>query len=301
MTTATTLGGPLYAVPAVPAQQGRFRLLLSLRRRARQALDRMLSAPQAAAAFIGRLAHHRLLRRLTAAGASLVGRLSPAVKVVRSVGLVPIGLAALCSPTGQRLTVRAVQGAGRLLGRLAQGLMRAVYRGLSHFGDRGVQTVTKLQFATQRGAEALRAAVAPWLPRLQAGVAVLGIVLDVTRPLVRGLLVHRVLTRLVPSRLFRAALELLVAPALVDGRVGRWIRATAARLVGRLRGALRLDAVVIVTPRVAAHSAAVADVGDTKDPEADAEVSDAPAPQNRAERREAQRQQSLAKRHPRSA
>ena len=44
MTTATTIGGPLYAVPAATTQQGRFRLLLSLRRRARQALDRMLRA-----------------------------------------------------------------------------------------------------------------------------------------------------------------------------------------------------------------------------------------------------------------
>lgn len=297
MTTATTLGGPLYAVAPATHHKERFALLLRARAHARQAFDRVLAVPRAAVAYVRSNLRFSILAGtpLGRAGGWLLMRLSVTRRAVRSVGIVPLGLVVASSATVQRLVARLVRGTGRVCSRLTAACGRGLRGFLSAFGSRGVKVADRLQSVAHRVVDTVRSASAAWMPRVYLGLAAAGVALEVSRPLLRGVLVHRLLSQYVPSRLLRGALQLLVMPALVDGRAAAWLHRIAAAVTRQVRRLTRADVALVVVDL---------EKGNQDDAASDspAEVPvERPVPQNRAERREAQRQEALARRRPRTA
>lgn len=290
MTTAT-LGGPLYAAPPLTETHVRFALLLKTRLLARHALDRLLSAPRSAAGFITKHLHFTFLQdSVIARGAGwLLGRLAPAGRIVKSIGVFPLTLAVLASPAVQRAATVAAQKLVRLASRAGSAVGRGLCGFLSVFGGGGERVAQRVQSVAHRALQAVRSTAASWAPRMYVGLAATAVALEVSRPLIRGVLMHRMLNQTVRSRGLRRVLQVLVIPALVDGRLGQRLRSLALRITGTARRVADANAVLLVVEPDGAPASSPSREADTSTEAPLTE--DAPTPHNRAERREAQRQQ----------
>ena len=213
MSTAT-YDRPLYAVPNPPDQQARMGLLLTLRRRARQALDTLLALPRGAAGWVLRylrtlldgVGEHRLLSWAST-------QLRTAAGMVRDVGIVPVAAAVLSTPPVWRATLRLAKKAGSALITFGRGLWARVNALLNGGGTTGAGVSQSLSRAGAALAGAARAVLAHPIaqPVLQTVQSLLGLV----RPVSQGVVTHRLLGLLVPAVWLRVALELLALTLLL--------------------------------------------------------------------------------------
>ena len=213
MSTAT-YDRSLYAVPNPPDQQARLGLLLTLRRRARQALDTLLALPRGAAGWA--LRHLRTL--LDGVGehrlASWAGtRLRTAAGMVRDVGIVPVAAAVLSTPPVWRAMLRLAMSAGSALATFGRGLWARVNGLLNRGGTTGVRVSQSLSRAVAALAGAAHAVLAHPIaqPVLQTVQSLSGLV----RPVSQGVVTHRLLGLLVPAAWLRVTLELIALPLLL--------------------------------------------------------------------------------------
>ena len=213
MSTAT-YDRSLYAVPNPPDQQARMGLLLTLRRRARQALDTLLALPRGAAGWALRhvrtlldgVGEHRLLRWASA-------RLRTAAGMVRDVGIVPVAAAVLSAPPVWRATLRLAKAAGSALTTFGRGLWARVKGLLGHGGTTGARVSQALSQAGAALAGAARAVLAhpASQPVLQTVQSLSGLV----RPVSQSVVTHRLLGLMVPAVWLRVTLELIALPLLL--------------------------------------------------------------------------------------
>ena len=216
------------------------------------------------------------------------------------VGLLPLLGVALTSPPVQGVVSRALGVVGRLSVKAGLALWRAADAGLRFFGTSGSRLADRLTAAGRRIAG--RAASLAADPPARLLLDACGSSLQLVGPLSRGVLVHRLLGRLVSPRWLRTVLELAVAPVLLDWRLARSIRAWLEAALRRVAGDHHpvTEAVIsrvgddpVQAPQGAAVSASPANAAPAPLPVAEHLV--APA-DNRAGRRAAQRQEAQARR-----
>ncbi len=158
MSTATYDRPPLYAVPTPAEQQAQFGLLLTIRRRARQALDTLLALPRGAAGWVLRqlrtlldgVGEHRLLDQ----AADL---LRSGARLVRGVGVIPIAAAVLSTPPVWRTAVRWARAAGTALAGFGRGLWARAKGLLTRSGTTGARIAQALSRAGTTVVTAARA------------------------------------------------------------------------------------------------------------------------------------------------
>jgi hypothetical protein len=289
MSTAT-YDRPLYAVPNPPDQQARMGLLLTLRRRARQALDTLLALPRGAASWV--LRHLRTLldgvgeHRLLGWASTL---LRTATGLIRGIGIVPVAAAVLSTPEVWRATLRLARSAGSALLTFGRGIWARVKGLLAHGGTTGARVSQSLSRAGAALGGAARAVLAHPVaqPVLQTVQSLLGLV----RPVSQGVVTHRLLGLLVPAVWLRVALELLALLLLLAPGL-------PATLRSRMAGQHHKEPVASTSGPAQPFKPTAAAAADT---EADntafpMEWEQAAPARNRAERRAQQQEQARAKR-----
>ena len=289
MSTAT-YDRPLYAVPNPPAQQAQMGLLLTLRRRARQALDTLLALPRGAAGWV--LRHLRTL--LDGVGehrlASWVStRLRTAAGMARDVGIVPVAAAVLSTPSVWRATLRLARSAGSALATFGRGLWARVKGLLAHGGITGARVSQALSRAGAALGGAARAVLAH--PAAQPVLRTVQSMLGLVRPVSQGLVTHRLLGLLIPAVWLRVVLELLALPLLLTPGFPATLR---SRMAGEHHNAPVVSTSGQTQPcKPTAAAAADTEVDNTAFPM----EWEQPAPaRNRAERRAQQQEQARARR-----
>lgn len=302
MSTATTYE-PLRPVPPLGQQHERIALLLGARARARKTLDLVLGAPRGAWTYLRRATAGWLPRLLSTPAAAALGRLLTPMSWLRSVtaavGLLPAIGVALTTPPLRGLTSRTLGAAAGLTKKAGRALWRATEAGLRSFGQVGARVADQLAAAGRKFTVRMLALTDD--PRARLLFDACRTSLQVVGPLSRGVLVHRLLGRLIPHRLLRLLVEVTVAPFLLDGRIAQSIRTWAEAALRRVARASVAGPVVVTTGRpttAAPKPVATADLHD-----ADRASGHVPAPiaqlvtpaDNRAGRRAAQRQEAQAK------
>lgn len=284
MSTATDDRPPLYAVPNREEQQAKFSLLLAIRRRARQALDTLLALPRGAAGWVVRQV------RTVLAGAGQDDMLDKAadllrngISFVRRVGVIPIAAAVLSTPPVWRTAVRWSRAAGAALAGVGRGLWARAKGLLTRSGATGTRIAQALSRAGTTVVTSVEAVAAH--PVIQQVIQAVRSLAGLVRPLSQSLVVHRLLSLLVPGLWIRVALEALAVPLVI-----------ALGMPGVVRGAGSSWPAPVAPAMPTAEGAdpgpTAADVDGpwTREDENSAE------PMNRAERRAQQQEQARARR-----
>ena len=206
MSTATYDRPRLYAVPAPPEQKAQYGLLLTIRRRARQAFDALLALPRGAAGWA--LRHLRTL--IDGVGENrflswVSDRLRTAAGLVQGIGIVPLGAAVLSTPPVWDATVRLARAAGSALASFGRGLWARVKGLLGRSGPTGTRVVQALS----RAGAALAGAAAPSSshPATQSVIHTVKSLFGLVRPVSQSVVVHRLLALVVPAVWLRVALR----------------------------------------------------------------------------------------------
>ncbi|MFW5471626.1 hypothetical protein ACOCJ4_16450 [Knoellia sp. CPCC 206435] len=292
MSTATYDRTPLYAVPDPSEQKAQFGLLLTLRRRARQALDTFLSLPRGAAGWA--LRHARTLldevseHRLLGWAAS---RLQDASRFLRSVGVIPTAAAVLSTPPVRRTAARWAQAIGGAIATFGRSVWARTHRLLARGGTIGIRLSTTLNNAASMVASAVHAVAShPAVHQLMQALSGLSMAI---RPLSHSVVAHRALGLLVPTLWLRVALEVLALPFVLAPGMPSAFRRPASDPVTAAVPAQdrRPQEPVIDVPAATADSSGQGPTGDECEQGIDLE------PRNRAERRAQQQEQARARRH----
>jgi hypothetical protein len=224
MTTAAYQ--PLRALPPLDQKQ-RFAWLLGGLAAARRTLDRALSAPRAAIAYVLRAGAHAVTRLMPRPVARVFGWLAgqavSVVPILRSVGPVTASLVVLTAPPIQRMAIRGLRWLGRLTGSLLKGVWTALDASLRFLGDSGATLADKLSGTVTVLAARVSSVASNPQVRIVAEAAASG--LQLVRPLAMGLAVHRLIRVLVPQWWLQWLLEAAIAPLLVDGRLAPLVHA----------------------------------------------------------------------------
>ncbi|MGO4599472.1 hypothetical protein [Terrabacter sp. 2RAF25] len=297
MSTAATMDGRLYAVPA-PPQKERLALLLRLRRAARAAFDTVLALPRGAAGWALRQARtvmsalggDPVLQRLGA-------RLASLGDLLRSVGPVTAAAAVFSSPAVWNATLRVGRFLGSKIAAGASALWQQTRSLLGKLGPTGTRVATGLANAGTMVRRVFCAvAIHPVTQTVARGVAALA---GLVRPVSQSTVLHRLLGRLVGASWLLWTLEilllpLLLAPSLLGDLLGGLRTTSTASAGSRTRPTTRSAPFVSVPDAgLGDESVQPEDPTDPGDPDVWAEGF---APRNRAERRAAQQAQTHAKR-----
>ncbi|MFC7489445.1 MULTISPECIES: hypothetical protein [unclassified Knoellia] len=291
MSTATYDRAPLYAVPDPTQQKQKFGFLLSLRRRARQALDTLLSLPRGAASWV--LRHARTLldevseHRLLGWAAS---RLQDASRFLRSIGVLPLAAAVLSTPPVRRTAARWARAVGKTLATFGRHVWARTHRLLARGGATGIRLSAALSSAGAMVASAVHAVASH--PAVRQLVQALRGLCTTIHPLTHSVIAHRALGLLVPTMWLRVALELLALPFVLAPGMPSAFRRSASDPVAAAVPAQggRPPEPVFDVPAATTDSNGQGLTDDEGDQGLDLE------PRNRAERRAQQQDQARARR-----
>ncbi|MFW5472293.1 hypothetical protein ACOCJ5_03195 [Knoellia sp. CPCC 206450] len=292
MSTATYDRTPLYAVPAPSDQKAQYGLLLSLRRRARQALDTLLTLPRGAAGWV--LRHARTLLDEVSEHRTLgwaASRLQDASRFLRALGIAPLAAAVLSTPPVRRTAARWGRAIGATIATLGRNVWARTHRLLAQGGTIGIRLSAAFTNAASMVASAVHAVTShPAVRQLMQALSGLS---GTIQPLSHTVVVHRVIGLLVPTMWLRVALELLALPVVLAPGMPSAFRRSAAVPVATARTPLQEASWEEQAFDVAAACAGSNSNGPTGgEHEIDLE------PRNRAERRAQQQEQARARRRP---